>query len=140
MKILMRRLRPPRQKAMNIIKSFLHALGRGPTTSPGTGTSQTDRTKTSNSGDSRERPALDFDWNDVEPPPQLAVEQFLMATTEEQRQFPLAIALQVHDQIESSFTDPRESLNALAMAEHRGGLRALKTFARLYLAATRSAK
>jgi len=113
---------------MAFLKNLFHALRRSPAPS------QTDRTKNPTSGDSRERPA--FDWNDVEPPPARVIESFLSETSSETRQFPLAVALQVHDQIEASFTGRGDGeLNALMMAEHRGGLRALKTFAKIYVAA-----
>ena len=115
---------------MNLLTNLLHAL-RKPTT--GTTTRQTDSAKIANSGDSRERPAFDFDWNSIVPPSALAVEKFCTATDEETRNFPLAVALQVHDSIEENFTRPETGgMSSLAMAEHRGGIKALKTFAKLY--------
>ena len=93
------------------------------------GDPQTDRGITSTSGDSRERPA--FDWSQVPAVDPDEVDRWLGCTDAKDRQFPLQVALQVHDEIERTLMAPGR-MDALSMAELRGGLCALKRFATLY--------
>lgn len=98
------------------------------------GTAQTDRPKTSISGDSRERPAFDiFDWRTVPDvdPDELAM--WRSRTDAKERQFPLQVALQVHDELERELMAPTR-MDALRLSEIRGGIKALARFAQVYSA------
>lgn len=77
-----------------------------------------------------------FDWKMVPEVDSLELERWLGTTGEVERGFPLAIALQVHDEIEEKFTMPGKA-DALLMAECRGGIKALKRFCQIYSATIR---
>ena len=72
-----------------------------------------------------------FDWRTV---PAVNPEDLAMwknATDAVERQFPLQLALQVHDELEAVLM--REGkLDALALSEIRGGIKALARFAQIY--------
>ena len=93
------------------------------------GDSQTDRSIKTTSGDSRERPA--FDWRSVPAVDPDEVDRWLGCTDAKDRQFPLQVALQVHDEIEARLMQPGEVDDA-SLREARGGMRALRRFAELY--------
>ena len=112
------------------ITDLLHALRRGTTKNKERGlrspTSQIDRTKTTNSGDSRERPAFDFkQLPDVD---DATVEAFFSATHEGSRRMPLLVAQWVYAQLENELTSPSR-LDERRLAEIRGGMMALRRFA-----------
>lgn len=93
------------------------------------GDSRTDRSIKTTSGDSRERPA--FDWRSVPAVDPDEVDRWLGCTDAKDRQFPLQVALQVHDEIEARLMQPGEVDDA-DLREARGGMRALRRFAELY--------
>lgn len=72
-----------------------------------------------------------FRWKDVPSVDGLELEKWLGTTGVSERQFPLAVALQVHDELEEKFTSPGKA-DALLMAECRGGIKALKRFCQIY--------
>lgn len=72
-----------------------------------------------------------FDWKTVPDVDPLELERWLGTTGGKERGFPLAIALQVHDEIEERFT-AAGAVDAMTMAECRGGIRALKRFCQIY--------
>lgn len=112
--------------------NLFHALRRRHRGKPDT--AQTDRPKTTTSGDSRERPAFDiFDWRTVPDvdPDELAM--WRSRTDAKERQFPLQVALQVHDELERELMAPTR-LDALRLSEIRGGIKALARFAQVYSA------
>ena len=113
-----------------MLTNLFHALRRGIATGKEGGrrspTSQTDRTKTSTSGDSRERPAFDFkQLPDVD---DATVEAFFSATHEGSRRMPLLVAQWVYAQLENELTSPVR-LDERRLAEIRGGMMALRRFA-----------
>lgn len=87
------------------------------------------RTKSSTSGDSRERPA--FDWREVPGINPEDVREWFGVTDAKSRQFPLQLALQVHDELESEMMRA-EPPSDVRLREIRGGLAALARFAKLY--------
>ncbi len=121
--------------------NLFHALRSRSTESPTTGCpsataahdprgdSQTDRSITTTSGDSRERPA--FDWRQVPAVDPDEVDRWLGCTDAKDRQFPLQVALQVHDEIEARLMAPL-GIDDADLREACGGMRALKRFAELY--------
>ena len=72
-----------------------------------------------------------FDWRSVPAVDPDEVDRWLGCTDAKDRQFPLQVALQVHDEIEARLMQPGR-MDALSMAELRGGLCALRRFATLY--------
>lgn len=119
---------------MNLITDLFQALKRSSPT-----TSQTDSSETTISGDSRERPAYDyrhdiFDWRKVPPVDPQEVENWRGRTDAVELQFPLQLALQVHDELEQELMQPGK-LDALRLSEIRGGIKALARFAQIYNAA-----
>lgn len=110
--------------------NLFHALSKGSTTTP-----QTDRVNTGTSGDSRERPA--FDWREVPDVDPDEVREWFGVTDAKSRQFPLQLALQVHDELEREMMRPEPPSDA-RLREIRGGLAALSRFARLYNAVIQS--
>lgn len=107
--------------------NLFHALRKN--TGGGLRTSQTDRRKTTTSGDSRERPA--FDWREVPGIDEEEVDLWFGVTDAKSRQFPLQLALQVHDELERELMT-RERIDDGRLREIRGGLAALARFAALY--------
>lgn len=105
------------------ISNLVHALSKSPATS------KTDRTKTSTSGDSRERPA--FDFKRIPDVDDKTVEAFFAATHEGSRRMPLLIAQWVYAQLEDELTSPVR-LDERRLAEIRGGMMALRRFAVFY--------
>lgn len=73
-----------------------------------------------------------FSWSDIGRIDPLVVEKFRTATSEEARKIPLAVANQVFDRIENELASPGK-MDAIEMAQRRGGLMALKEFAKLWL-------
>ena len=75
-----------------------------------------------------------FDWREIPAvdPDELAL--WMGATDAVNRQFPLQIALQVHDELERRMM-AEGRLDALQLSEVRGGLKALARFAQIYSAA-----
>lgn len=104
--------------------NLFHALRKGSPTTP-----QTDRVNTGISGDSRERPA--FDWREVPGINPEDVREWFGVTDAKSRQFPLQLALQVHDELESEMMRAEPPSDA-RLREIRGGLAALARFAKLY--------
>lgn len=74
-----------------------------------------------------------FDWNKVQLPSAEDVEMWRSSTDAKDRQFPLAIALQAHDELESKMLDGGR-LDALQLSEIRGGMKALARFSQIYQA------
>ena len=74
-----------------------------------------------------------FDWNTVERPSADDIALWRSKTDATERQFPLAIALQVHDELESKMLDGGR-LDALQLSEIRGGIKALSRFCQTYQA------
>ena len=72
-----------------------------------------------------------FDWRSVPAVDPKEVSQWFGCTDAKDRQFPLQLALQVHDEIESELMSERE-MDGMDLAEKRGGLKALRRFATLY--------
>ena len=73
----------------------------------------------------------EFDWRSVPAVDPDYVARWFGCTDARDRQFPLQVALQVHDEIESALMSDRE-MDGMDLAEKRGGLKALKRFATLY--------
>lgn len=75
-----------------------------------------------------------FDWREIPvvDPDELAL--WMGATDAVSRQFPLQIALQVHDELERRMM-AEGKMDALQLSEIRGGLKALARFAQIYSAA-----
>ena len=72
-----------------------------------------------------------FDWRSVPAVDPEEVDRWLGCTDAKDRQFPLQVALQVHDEIEARLMQSGEVEDA-ELREARGGMRALKRFAELY--------
>lgn len=72
-----------------------------------------------------------FDWRSVPAVDPDDVARWFGCTDAKDRQFPLQVALQVHDEIESELMSDRE-MDGMDLAEKRGGLKALRRFATLY--------
>ena len=79
-----------------------------------------------------------FNWSTVGAfdPDDLAA--WIGATDAKERQFPLQVALQVHDEYETRLMQPGK-MDALQLSEVRGALLACSRFAKLYAAAVESA-
>ena len=73
----------------------------------------------------------EFDWRSVPAVDPNEVARWFGCTDAKDRQFPLQVALQVHDEIESALMSDRK-MDGMDLAEKRGGLKALKRFATLY--------
>lgn len=75
-----------------------------------------------------------FDWRQIPAvdPDELAL--WMGSTDAVSRQFPLQIALQVHDELERRMM-AEGKMDALQLSEIRGGLKALARFAQIYSAA-----
>ena len=74
-----------------------------------------------------------FDWREIPAvdPDELAL--WMGATDVVSRQFPLQIALQVHDELERRMMSEGR-IDTMQLAEIRGGLKALARFAQIYSA------
>lgn len=79
-----------------------------------------------------------FNWRDVPDvdPEELAL--WLSRTDARERQFPLQVALQVHDELLREMMSPAP-MDAARLSEIRGGVKALSRFAQVYDASTRGA-
>ena len=108
--------------------NLFHALRRRSPAKPDH-TSQTDRTKTSTSGDSLERQA--FDFKRIPDVDEKTVEAFFAATHEGSRRMPLLVAQYVYAQLEDELTRPGR-VDERRLAELRGGMMALRRFAVAY--------
>ena len=73
----------------------------------------------------------EFDWRSVPAVDPEEVDRWLGCMDAKDRQFPLQVALQVHDEIERMLMAPGV-VDAAELHEARGGLRALRRFAELY--------
>ena len=80
-----------------------------------------------------------FDWRTVPDvdPDELAM--WRSRTDAKERQFPLQVALQVHDELERELMAPTRT-DALRLSEIRGGIKALARFAQVYSATLMPAK
>ena len=107
--------------------NLFHALRKN--TGGGLRTSQTDRTKTSTSGDSLESQA--FDFKRIPDVDEKTVEAFFAATHEGARRMPLLVAQYVYAQLEDELTSPGR-LSEMRLAEIRGGMAALRRFGVAY--------
>ena len=120
---------------LDLFNALRRNTGKNPTTATGKQCPfQTDRTKMTNSGDSLERQAFDiFDWRTVPDvdPDELAM--WRSRTDAKERQFPLQVALQVHDELERELMAPTR-MDALRLSEIRGGIKTLARFAQVYQA------
>ena len=74
-----------------------------------------------------------FDWRKVPPVDPQEVENWRGRTDAVELQFPLQLALQVHDELEQELMQPGK-LDALRLSEIRGGIKALARFAQVYSA------
>lgn len=74
-----------------------------------------------------------FDWNTVEAPSAEDIEMWRSRTDAEGRKLPLAIALQVHDELEAKLMAGGK-MDALMLSEIRGGIKALARFCQTYQA------
>lgn len=72
-----------------------------------------------------------FDWKTVPEVDENELKLWLGATDKVERQFPLAVALQAHDELEQKLLLPGK-LDGMALAEIRGGIKALARFAQIY--------
>ena len=72
-----------------------------------------------------------FDWQKVPPVDPQEVENWRGRTDAVELQFPLQLALQVHDELEQELMQPGK-LDALRLSEIRGGIKALARFAQTY--------
>lgn len=70
-----------------------------------------------------------FDFTKIEDVDEATVRAFFNSTHEASRRLPLLVAGYVASVIESEFLRPNRPMNALEMAEVRGGLKALRRFA-----------
>lgn len=79
-----------------------------------------------------------FDWDSIpyDKIDNAEVAKFICSTDALQRQFPLAIAAQVQSELNQRFLEPVK-LDALQMAEVRGGWKALARFAQIYTSGLR---
>lgn len=107
--------------------NLFHALRKN--TGGGLRTSQTDRTKTTTSGDSLESQA--FDFKRIPDVDEKTVEAFFAATHEGSRRMPLLVAQYVYAQLEDELTSPGR-LSEMRLAEIRGGMAALRRFGVTY--------
>ena len=73
----------------------------------------------------------EFDWRSVPAVDPNEVARWFGCTDAKDRQFPLQVALQVHDEIESELMSDHE-MDGMDLAEKRGGMKALRRFATLY--------
>ena len=73
----------------------------------------------------------EFDWRSVPAVDPDEVARWFGCTDAKDRQFPLQVALQVHDEIEAKMMGG-EQLEDAELREMRGGLKALRRFATLY--------
>lgn len=74
-----------------------------------------------------------FDWNTIPSPDPEDVKMWIGATDAKDRQFPLQLARQIHDEIEWRLMSDAP-MDALQMAQVRGALKAMKRFAQTYQA------
>ena len=74
-----------------------------------------------------------FDWNTVERPSAEDIQMWRSRTDAAERQFPFAIALQVHDELEEKLMASGR-LDSLQLSEIRGGIKALSRFCQIYTA------
>lgn len=74
-----------------------------------------------------------FDWNKVPLPSAEDIEMWRSSTDAKYRQFPLAIALQVHDELEAKLLAGGR-MDSLQLSEIRGGIKALSRFCQTYQA------
>ena len=72
-----------------------------------------------------------FDWRSVPAVDPDEVDRWLGCTDAKDRQFPLQVALQVHDEIEARLMQPG-AVDDADLREARGRMRALRRFAELY--------
>ena len=72
-----------------------------------------------------------FDWKTVPEVDEDELKMWLGATDKVERQFPLAVALQAHDELEQKLLLPGK-LDGMALAEIRGGIKALARFSQIY--------
>lgn len=79
----------------------------------------------------QERPRDIFDWNTVPTPDPDDVAMWFGATDAKDRQFPLQLARQVHDELEWKLMAPGK-MDALELAQIRGALKAMARFAQVY--------
>lgn len=73
-----------------------------------------------------------FDFKGVKDVDEETVRAYMNTTNEKTRRLPLLVAGQVYADIEDAFTRPGR-LDALQMAQMRGGMMALRRFATLWL-------
>lgn len=79
-----------------------------------------------------------FDWRSVPAVDPDEVARWFGCTDAKDRQFPLQVALQVHDEIEAELMGDAQ-MDGMDLAEKRGGMKALKRFATLYTKILRGA-
>jgi hypothetical protein len=79
-----------------------------------------------------------FDWKTVPTVHADELAAWIGATDAKERDFPLAVALQTHDELERELMDAGRMDNA-RLHEIRGGLKALARFAQIYRAALKTA-
>lgn len=72
-----------------------------------------------------------FNWSEVPEVDPLELERWMNSTDKPERAFPLAIALQIHDELEYLLMGPSK-LDGMQMSEIRGGMKALRRFAQVY--------
>ena len=84
-------------------------------------------------GGSTKAPQDIFDWSSVELPSAEDIAMWRSRTDAEERKLPLAIALQVHDELEAKLLSGGK-LDALMLSEIRGGIKALSRFCQTYQA------
>lgn len=72
-----------------------------------------------------------FDWRTVPSVNQDDINLWINSTDAVERQFPLQLALQVHDELESRLMSEGR-MDALQLSEVRGGIKALARFAQIY--------
>lgn len=74
-----------------------------------------------------------FDWRTVPDVDPEELDMWRSRTDAKERQFPLQVALQVHDELERDLMSPVR-MDALRLSEIRGGIKALARFAQVYQA------
>jgi len=74
-----------------------------------------------------------FDWRSLPAIEPEAFDGWFGCTDAKDRQLPFQIALQVHDELEEKMMIPGK-MDALALSEIRGGMKALSRYCRIYQA------
>lgn len=75
------------------------------------------------------RTADAFEWSNLDPIDAQDVQMYLNSTDAVSKDVPIAIALQIHDRLEEELTETN-GIDAMRMSELKGGMKAMKMFAK----------